>query len=406
MLTKKPGKEAGVVAEQRAVTGRQAPWALGGAHFLNDTASGIVPALLPLYRAAFHLTYAQSGLIVLLTYVTSSLTQPLAGWVTDRRPLPWLLPLGVGLSTAALAASGLMPAYIPLLAVLAVSGLGSGVFHPEAARAVAYAAGRDNKGATQAIFQVGGNTGQAFGPLVVALLAATVGLRGVPWLIVMTGLALALTLSVLPWYAGRAEDAARRRAPAGLAGRNRLGALLILVAVVTLRSWCQLGVSSFLPFYYVARHIALAHAELYTFLFLLSGALGTYLGGTVSDRLGKKRLLFWSMLLAVPGAWALPHVGGLFAVPVLVYFGLTVLASFAVTVVYAQTLLPRNVGLASGLMIGLSVGAGGIGATLLGLVADHFGLAAVLQSLVVLPALAAALTLALPDDRRSALWRP
>jgi FSR family fosmidomycin resistance protein-like MFS transporter len=394
-----------VVAEQVAVTGRRAPWALGGAHFLNDTASGIVPALLPLYRAAFHLTYAESGLIVLLTYVTSSLTQPVAGWVTDRRPAPWLLPLGVGLSTCALAVSGLMPAYGPLLAVLAVSGLGSGVFHPEAARAVAYAAGRENKGATQAIFQVGGNTGQAFGPLVVALLAATVGLRGVPWLMVMTGLALVLTLTVLPWYARRARDASRRPVSSNVAGRNRVGALLILIAVVTLRSWCQLGVSSFLPFYYVARHMALAHAELYTFLFLVAGAAGTYVGGVVSDRLGRKRLLFWSMVLAVPGAWLLPQVGGYYAVPVLIFFGITVLASFAVTVVFAQMLLPRNVGLASGLMIGLSVGAGGIGATLLGVVADHFGVGAVLRLLVALPALAAVLTLGLPDDREPARRR-
>jgi FSR family fosmidomycin resistance protein-like MFS transporter len=381
---------------------RVVPWALGVAHLMNDTASGIVPALLPLYRAAFHLTYFQSGLIVLLTYLTSSVMQPLFGAVTDRRPYTWLLPAGVSLSTLALALSGLMPSYPLLLAILALSGLGSGAFHPEASRAIYLAAEQHRKGATQAIFQVGGNSGQALGPLVVAGLAATLGLRGLPALLILTAVALTLTVRVLPWYRDALRSGRYARSRRDATEPNRVGAMALLVAVVVLRSWCQLGVSSFLPFYYVEHHLALAHAELYTFLFLMAGAVGTYLGGALSDRIGKKNLLLLSMVLAIPGAWLLPRVGTAWAVPVLILFGFTVLASFAVTVVFGQALLPRNIGLASGLMIGFSVGAGGIGASILGLVADHWGVTTVLNLLVVLPIAAAVLTLWLPDDRRMA----
>jgi FSR family fosmidomycin resistance protein-like MFS transporter len=390
-----------VVAEPfpAARSSRRVPWALGAAHLLNDTASGIVPALLPLYRAQFHLNYFQSGLIVLLAYLTSSVMQPLFGTLTDRRPVPWLLVAGVALSTLALALSGLMPSYALLLMILAAAGLGSGAFHPEASRAVYLAADPQRKGASQAIFQVGGNSGQALGPLLVAGLVATWGLKGLPLLAVMTVIAVVVTAGVLPWYRATQSTRARRQAVAQATGRNRVGAMVVLVGVVILRSWCQLGVSSFLPFYYVNHHVALAHAELYTFLFLMAGAVGTLLGGSLSDRLGKRTLLLWSMLLSIPGAWLLPRAVGYLAVPVLLIFGFTVLSSFAVTVVFGQTLLPRNIGLASGLMIGFSVGAGGIGATLLGLVADHLGVSAVLNGIVALPILAAGLTLFLPNDK-------
>jgi FSR family fosmidomycin resistance protein-like MFS transporter len=380
---------------------RAIPWALGAAHFMNDTASGIIPALLPLYRAAFHLSYLQSGLVVLLTYLTSSVMQPGFGWVTDRRPRTWLLPAGVTVSTLALALSGLVPSYPWLLVVLGLSGLGSGAFHPEGSRAIHLGAPEGRKGSTQAIFQVGGNLGQAFGPLLVAGLAATWGLRGLPALTVLSAVALGLTLYVLPWYTRAVRDRTRHGlGGTATVGRDRVGALALLVAVVVLRSWCQLGVASFLPFFYIEHHLPLAHAELYTFLFLLAGAVGTLLGGGLSDRIGKKNLLVWSMLAAIPGAWLLPRVGGFWAVPVLLVFGLTVLSSFAVTVVFGQALLPRNIALASGLMIGLSVGAGGVGATLSGWVADRYGVATVLHLLVVLPVAAALAALWLPDDRR------
>lgn len=393
----------GVTSWRARRPARTIPWALGAAHFMNDTASGIVPALLPLYRAAFHLSYVQSGLVVLLTYITSSVMQPAFGWVTDRRPLTWLLPTGVAVSTLALAVSGLVPSYPWLLAVLGLSGLGSGAFHPEGSRAIYLGAPEGRKGSTQAIFQVGGNTGQAFGPLVVAGLAATWGLRGLPALTVLSAMALGLTLYVLPWYSRTVRERTRYGPGRGRAvGRDRVGAMALLVAVVVLRSWCQLGVASFLPFFYVEHHLPLAHAELYTFLFLMAGAVGTFLGGALSDRIGKKNLLVWSMLASIPGAWLLPRVTGFWAVPALLAFGFTVLSSFAVTVVFGQALLPRNIALASGLMIGLSVGAGGVGATLSGWVADRYGVATVLHLLVVLPVAAALAALWLPDDRRLA----
>lgn len=390
-VTESPQRTAPAGIKQDAV------WSLSVAHLLNDlVTTGLVPALLPVYKLAFHLTYLQTGLIVLTSYFASSVMQPLFGLFTDRRPAPWLLPLGVFLANAGLALTGAAPSFGWVLLCVFISGLGSGAFHPEASRLTHLAAG-SARGRAQAIFQVGGNTGQAIGPALIPLFILDTGVHGLLWFLLTGLLALAVTARLVPWYAAhqRAEQQRRHQ----VQGRNRVGAVVLLVFIVILRSWCQIGVSGFLPFYYTHQHIPLSHAELLTFLFLAAGAISTYIGGAWSDKLGRKWLLALSLVAAIPFAWLLPYAHGIWAALDLLLFGFTILASFAATVVFCQQLLPRNIGLASGLMVGFGVGAGGIGATLFGYVSDHFGVQLVFQWIGMLPLVAAVISLLLPSDK-------
>lgn len=373
-------------------------WTISAAHLMNDLmTTGIVPALLPIYKLAFHLSYAQVGLVVLFSYLTSSVMQPVFGALTDKKPLVWLLPIGLFLSCFGLAMSGIAPSYGWVIVAISLSGLGSGAFHPEASRGAHFAAG-DKKGLAQAIFQVGGNSGQAFGPLMIPLFILSTGRIGLLWFLLLAVVGFLMTMRLLPWYRSKVEK--ERVIRKQITGKNHIPGILLMVVVIVLRSWCQIGVSGFLPFYYVHRHMNLGDAELYNFIFLAAGAVGTFIGGTLSDKLGKKRLLLMSMLMAIPFAFLLPYATGVWAVVDLVLFGFSVLSSFAVTVVYAQLLLPRNLGLASGLTIGFGVGAGGIGATLMGVLSDHYGISFIFFLLGFMPLLGAIFSIFLPNDKK------
>ncbi|MFB5190030.1 MFS transporter [Alicyclobacillus fastidiosus] len=373
-------------------------WKLSGAHVLNDLmTTGLVPALLPLYKAAFHLSYIETTLIVLVSYITSSIIQPISGLITDRHPFVWLLPIGVFCTCFGLAISGIVPNYALLMGCIALSGFGSGTFHPEASRATNLAAG-ENRGLTQSIFQVGGNLGQAVGPLMMPLFIITLGLHGLLWFLIAAVLAFLLTWWVLPRYKQQIRKGEAKKTVAE-GKRGRLG-IILLVLVVAIRSWAQIGIVSFLPFYYLEQHIPLGTGDLMTFVFLFAGAIGTLIGGTISDRIGRKWLLMGSMILTIPFAWLLPTMHGLNAGVDLFFFGFFILSSFAVTVVYGQMMLPNNIGLASGLMIGFGVGAGGIGATFMGWIADHYAVSTVLDIIAILPIIAAIITFFLPNDKK------
>ncbi|QRF22587.1 MFS transporter [Alicyclobacillus sp. TC] len=376
-----------------------AVWTFSATHLMNDLmTTGMVPALLPVFKSAFHLSYAEASLVVLFSYLTSSVLQPFFGALTDKHPWPWMLPMGIFLSCAGLAAAGLAPTYVWLTVAICISGLGSGAFHPEASRGTHLASSGKAKGLAQSIFQVGGNSGQALGPLVVSLFILPLGRRGLTWFFILALLGLFLTLRILPWYKkGTLQERSNRKS---IVGENHVIGMVMMVWVIILRSWCQIGVAGFLPFYFDKFHVPVRISELYEFVFLAAGALGTFLGGPLSDRFGKKTLLVASMVLAIPFAFLVPHVRGFWAVLVLFGFGLSVLSSFAVTVVYAQRLLPRSVGLASGLTIGFGVGAGGIGAFFLGTLADTLGVSKVFYLLGFLPLIAAILSILLPSDRK------
>ncbi|WP_077616128.1 MFS transporter [Caenibacillus caldisaponilyticus] len=377
---------------------KNALWRLGGAHFLNDLmTTGLVPALLPLYKEAFDLSYTQAGAILLVSNLVSSVMQPVFGLLTDRRPKPWLLPLGTLVTGAGLAATGFVPSFPLLLVAIAISGLGSGLFHPEASRGAHLAAGRA-KGTAQAIFQVGGNMGQAFGPLMLPLFLLSVGVKGVFWFLFIGLLGALLTGPLVPWYREKLDAIHRKKA--AKPGKKHIPGIIFLTLIVILRSWTQVGVAGFLPFFYLHQHIPLRIGDMLTFLFLLAGALGTFLGGRFSDVLDHKWLLLGSMALTIPFAWLLPVSHGLLAVIILFLFGFLVLSSFAVTVVYGQMMLPDHVGLASGLMIGLGIGAGGIGATFMGWLSDRYGVDFIFHLFLILPLFGALLALFLPSERK------
>ena len=369
----------------------------GGTHFLNDMlTTGIIPALLPLYKATFDLTYAQTGLIVLVSYLTSSLMQPLLGIWTDKKSMVWLLPLGVVLSNAALALTGAVPKFTWVLVLVGLSGLGSAAFHPEAARGTFLASG-NSRGLAQAIFQVGGNAGQAVAPLLIPLFLMHTGIHGLIWLLVVAVISLFLGAQILPWYKDNVEMNTRKAKV--ITETNRWGGMVLLIIVIVMRSWSQIGIVGFLPFI-LQKQMSLGHTEILNFVFLGAGAAGTFFGGAISDRVSKKSVIVYSLLFAIPFALLLPHVHNVVSITVvLLLLGFFVLASFAVTVVYAQMLLPRNLALASGLNIGFGVGAGGIGATLLGNWADLYGVGVVFQILSFLPILAILFAVFLPKDK-------
>lgn len=374
---------------------RRAVYTFSSAHFFNDlVTTGMVPALVVLYKQALHLNYTQSTMIVLISYLASSISQPFFGMLTDRKPRVWLFTAGLFLSTLGLALTGIASSYGWLLFFIAISGLGSGAFHPEASRGTHMAAG-SKKGAAQAIFQVGGNAGQAFGPLMIPLFLLHTGLSGLLWLIPLSILTLPLTTQLLGWMNGKVQEAIKKKKE--LPGENNIQGVVLLVCIIILRSWCQIGVVIFLPFY--LNHLSIEVTEILNFIFVGAGAIGTFLGGIWSDRIGMKKLLVSSLFLATPFALLFPHVDGIVAAIVLLLFGFCVLSSFSVTVVYMQRLLPKNLAVASGLAIGFGVGAGGIGSVLMGSLSDIFGVAIVFTILSVLPIIAAILSIFLPNDK-------
>jgi MFS transporter, FSR family, fosmidomycin resistance protein len=268
-------------------------------------------------------------------------------------------------------------------------------FHPEASRGTHLASG-SKKGLAQAIFQVGGNSGQAIGPLLVAIYVTHSGIRGLLWLIPVAFLSLFLTGQILPWLSQKLESTKRNGKKVFKGTNNLLGASL-LSCVIILRSWCQIGVVVFLPFY--LHNLTIQQSEILSFVFVGAGALGTFFGGLWSDKIGTKRLLVISMLIATPFALLFPYVHGALAVIDLLFFGFSVLSSFSVSVVYMQQMLPENIGMASGLSIGFGVGAGGIGSVFMGGISDIFGVATVFTILSLLPLAGSIIALFLPSDR-------
>ncbi|WP_018131438.1 MFS transporter [Effusibacillus pohliae] len=371
-------------------------WIICAAHFLQDLLTSVVPAMLPVLQQEMSLNYAQLGIVVMVANLTASFLQPGLGYMTDKKPVPWLLPLaalfaGLGLTGIAYAHS-----FAEVLLMVVLIGLGSATFHPEASR-VAHLAAGSRKGLAQSIFQVGGNAGQAFGPLMISLLLLPFGLKGSFWLLPPALLSAAALTIVARWY--KNWTGTRRKSGQAATGANRYGALALLVGVVSIRSWIHIGIASFLPLYYInILGMNTTTAEVYLFVFLLAGAIGTFVGGPLADRFSKRSILLFSMVGAIPFILLIPHLTGGLALLNIFVVGFISLCSFAVTVVYAQELVPGKIGMVSGLMIGFAIGAGGIGAAVMGYFAKSAGLATLIELLLVLPVIGWLLGSRLPKD--------
>jgi FSR family fosmidomycin resistance protein-like MFS transporter len=368
-------------------------------HLVVDMNQGALAPLLPFLKAAFGLSYAASGAILLVANMTSSLVQPVFGYLADRATRRWLLPWAVVLAATGVALAGLASSYRGLLALVVVSGLGVAAYHPEGYRTANQVAG-DRKATGLSLFSIGGNIGIALGPPAVTFLVPRFGLPGTLGLLGPGLLVAALLGTVLPTLiAAPAQGTTTRKAREG--GRDMRGAMALLIGVVTVRSWAQLGLVTFVPFLYVdalGKDPRLVGPLL--FLFLGAGAVGTLTGGPIADRWGPRRYIVASFLLSTPLiAVFLWRPGGWLAAVVLAATGFVLVSSFSVTVALGQAYLPRHLGMAAGLIVGLAIGTGGVGVTLLGWIADHWGLYAALHLVAVLPLAGLAVALCLPEPR-------
>jgi FSR family fosmidomycin resistance protein-like MFS transporter len=374
---------------------------LSAGHLFTDIAQGSIPALLPFLISKDHLSYAAASALVLAATISSSLIQPLFGHVSDRLSLPWLMPLGPALGGLGVALAGLAPTYALTFAAIVLSGVGVASFHPEGSRFANYASGA-RRASGMSLFSVGGNVGFALGPVLVTPLMLAFGLHGTVFVLIPTWVMAALLLRELPrlksfrtdLVAGRVQRADEHEA---------WGPFALLAGVIALRSFVYFGLVTFIPLYYVADlHAGKALGNAALSAMLLGGAAGTLAGGPLADRFGRRAVLAGSMLLIPPLVAAFLLSGPVLAVFFAALAGAATIATFAVTIVMGQEYLPGRLGVASGVTIGLSIGLGGVGAPLLGLLGDAQGLRAVFESVAALPLLALALTFALPRQAPAA----
>jgi FSR family fosmidomycin resistance protein-like MFS transporter len=370
-------------------------------HTLNDMMQSAILAIYPLIRGEFHLGFAQIGLITLTFQLTASLLQPVVGWVTDKRPLPYSLPVGMCFTLTGLLLLSVAPSYPVLLFAVAVVGCGSSVFHPESSRVARMASG-GRFGLAQSLFQIGGNLGQAVGPALAAVVVLAYGRRHVGWFALGALLAMVILLQVSRWYSGHVSERVRHRQPdeaprfpARLV-RRTIGVLLVLMFS---KFFYLASISSYYTFYLMHRFgLTAKHADQLLSVFLLAVAAGTLIGGPLGDRIGRKPVIWFSILGIAPFTLLLPHVGLQLTVALSIVIGLVLASAFPAIIVYAQDMLTHRIGMVSGLFFGFSFGLGGIGAGVLGVVADHFGIEFVYQICAFLPLLGL-LAAFLPDVR-------
>jgi len=367
-------------------------------HTVVDSTQNLLPVVMPLLVDHFRLNYAQVGIAAALLNLSSSVIQPIFGWVSDRCPMRWFIPAGILVTGLFMSAIGLVPSYSMLLVLIACTGLGTAAFHPAASMAVAQASG-NQRGFGMSFFSAGGNLGFAIGPVTAAWLLTRFGLHGTLFLFVPCCLMAAATF----WWRSalvETERASKTEGDSARATRIPWGPLNILCAYITLRSWTYSGFLVFLPLLLHEQGVSLVQAGRALFVFLFFGAIGGMLGGYLSDRIGRQQVMAVS-LLAFPFLMsAAILLSGPWKFVFLALAGAALLASFSVTVVFAQDLMPGKLGLASGLTLGLGFGTGGLGVGISGFLADALGLWMSLWLLILLPGIGGLLALGLRSRRR------
>ena len=359
--------------------------AISVCHLLNDTIQSLMPAIYPLVKQSFHLNYSQIGLITFTFQCTASLLQPCVGFYTDRNPKPYSLAVGMIITLLGLVALSFANGFGFLLAAVGLLGVGSAIFHPESSRLARLASG-GRHGFAQSLFQVGGNTGSSLGPLLAALIITRQ--TGVLWFSILALVAIVLLFKLCGWYKGHLKKprahASHHRSP--FPRRTVIISLVILVALVFSKFVYLVSLSSYYTFYLIDKfHVSVPTSQFYLFIFLFAVAAGTFMGGPLGDHFGRKHIIWASILGVAPFTLLLPHVNLFWTVILSVVIGMILASAFSVIVVYAQELVPGNVGMVSGLFFGLAFGFAGIGSAALGKLADYTSIIFVFKVCAYLP---------------------
>jgi len=361
-------------------------------HLLNDMVQSLLPSIYPILKSSFSLDFGQIGLITLTTQITASLLQPFIGHYTDRRPMPYSLPIGMTVTLTGLVLVAVAHNFILLLIAASLIGVGSAVFHPESSR-VAHMASGGRHGMAQSFFQVGGNTGSAIGPLLAALIVLPRGQGGVAWFSLAALLGIVVLMRVGGWYKGRLEHLQRRSAKHGenataLPRRQVIAAIFVLVALIFSKYFYLASITSYYTFYLINRfHVSVRSSQIHLFVFLGAVAAGTLIGGPVGDRIGRKVVIWCSILGVLPFTLLLPYANLFWTGALSVVIGFVIASAFSAILVYAQELVPGRVGMISGLFFGFAFGMGGIGAAVLGKLADSTSIVFVYKVCAYLPAI-------------------
>jgi MFS transporter, FSR family, fosmidomycin resistance protein len=373
-------------------------------HLLNDMVQSLLPSIYPILKSSFHLNFTQIGLITLTYQVVASLLQPVIGQFTDKHPIPYSLPIGMVFTLIGLLLLSVAPTFPLLLVAATIIGMGSAVFHPESSRVARLASG-GRHGFAQSFFQVGGNTGSAIGPLLAALIILPRGQSGVAWFAVAVLLAIVILTRVGSWYGHHLNELQKRptsqeQRPSHLSRGKVIAAISVLSALVFSKYVYLASLTSYYTFYLITRfHVSVRSSQLHLFTFLAAVAAGTLIGGPIGDKVGRKAVIWCSILGALPFTLILPYANLFWTGILSVFIGFIIASAFSAILVYAQELVPHRIGMISGLFFGFAFGMGGIGAAALGKLADMTSIIFVYKVCAYLPAIGL-LTSLLPDTKR------
>ncbi|MCC6454568.1 MAG: MFS transporter [Caldilineaceae bacterium] len=378
--------------------------ALSFSHMLNDLIQSLLPAVYPMLKAGYHLTFAQIGVITLTYQLAASLLQPFVGLFTDKKPLPYSLPVGMFSTLAGLITIAYATSFPVILMGAGLIGIGSSIFHPESSRMARTAAG-GRHGFAQSFFQIGGNAGSAIGPLLAAFIVLPYGQTNMAWFSLAALIAIIVLSMVSKWYKkfhlskGRAK---RKEASASLYTRKQvIVSITVLLLLIFSKYFYMSSLTSYYTFYLINKfQVSVQNAQLLLFLFLAAVAVGTYFGGPIGDKVGRKYVIWVSILGVLPFTLIMPHANLLWTAVLSVIIGLILASAFSAIIVYAQELVPGHTGLVAGLFFGFAFGMGGLGAAVFGNIADHQGIDYVYSIASYLPALGI-LTIFLPNEKRA-----
>lgn len=362
---------------------------VAAAHMLNDLMQAVIPASYPIFKEKYNLSFAQIGLITFSYQMAASILQPFVGFYTDKKPKPYSKIYGMMFTLAGIILLSYAASFPVILASVILIGTGSSIFHPEASR-VAYLASGGKRGLAQSIFQIGGNMGTAIAPLLIAWIVVPNGQRYIIWFVVTAGLAIAVLSHIGRWYKNHLTLTAKKKVALvdlpNLTPRQITLSVIILLVLIISKYFYFAGLTSYFTFFLIEKfNVSVQDAQFHLFIFLLSVAAGTVLGGPLGDKFGRKYVIWFSVLGAAPFTLILPYVDLVWTSILSVVIGVIISSAFPAILVYAQELLPKRLGMISGLFYGFAFGMGGLGSAVLGYYADHYGIETVYRICAFLP---------------------